>query len=283
MNTLPAKSRKLHAGHVRDATVSGIFYPSSRQELSNEISALMESSAAVPIDCGAIISPHGSLSYSGPVAAAAWKTASSRDIETIVLISPSHRSFEPGIFLPESIAFSIPTGEFTVDRRAVKELMHCSTYVQLNDIPHLEEHAIEMQLPFIAYCYPNAKLLPIIVSRVEDTAIDTILANLRSIFYASLTSTLFVFTSNMAVSDTAAACLSASKSFAECLTTNDPAKLQAFATSLPSFCGGKLIASYLRSELSAGTRPILLKLLTSEHIAEKGEPLVGYAAIAFAR
>lgn len=269
--------------HTREALVSGIFYPPSAHELSEKITALLGGDELPKGHCSAIISPHGSLDYSGAIAAKAWKAAAGREIGTIVIVCPSHRNFEPGMFLPEAYLFSVPVGAFKVDRSLVRELLHCTTALQSSDIPHFEEHGIEMQLIFAARYFPDALILPVIVCGADDQALDSLFANLQFALGDRVASTLFVLTSNLAVSDDADECLERSAAFVECIEKGETEKLSVYCDSAPSFCGGRMILSYLRSELASGMRAVVLGLGSSAGLAEQGEPIVGYAAVGFSR
>ncbi|HCO48623.1 MAG TPA: AmmeMemoRadiSam system protein B [Spirochaetaceae bacterium] len=272
---------------VRNPVVSGIFYPSKRQDLDEKIDKLLASAAHI-VDrdpeigaCSAIISPHGSLDYSGAIAAKAWKAISTRDIRTIVILSPSHRSFEPGIFMPESEAFSLPSTTFFIDRLAVEALLHSSTSLNLSDIPHFEEHSIEMQLIFAARCFPHALILPIIICGADDQILDALFSNLRYMLGDRLPSTLLVLTTNLAVDTDADSCLKRSAAFVESVEKGDAAQLSSFYGSEPSFCGGSIVAAYMRSSFFSGSAAIIYGLGSSVAFAEEGEPIVGYAAIGF--
>lgn len=271
------------ARHTRASIVAGIFYPASAGELSESIDSLMKAAGLPSGECQAIISPHGSLQYSGATAAKAWAASAGFAASTIVILSPSHRCFEPGIFLPEARAFSVPTGVFKVDQRLVKQLAHCSTSVSLSDIPHFEDHSIEMQLVFAARCFPEASILPIIVAGADDQELDSLFANLQFVLGDRLGSTLFVLTTNLAVDEYAAACRARSAAFADLVEKGDTRALEALCAAPPSFCGGRIVAAFLRSTLAYGMRPKTLGLVDSSPIAERGEPIVGYAAIGFSR
>ena len=261
--------------------VSDIFYPSSAQELAAKIDALMQGAGDGETSCSAIISPHGSMVYSGELAAKAWKAASARKVDTIVIISPSHRNFEPGLYLPESQSFSVPTASFKVDKPIIKSLLHSSTCLTTNDIPHLEEHAIEVQLIYAAHCFPEATILPVIISGADEATIDSFFSNLHFTVGHRLDTTLFVLTSNMAVDDNAENCLKRTAAFAECVERKKEELLETYINAQPSFCGGRIIKSYLRSQLSSNLRPLVFGIGSSAAFAEADEPIVGYAAIGF--
>lgn len=283
MSVSPDISNLEQARHTRTSIVAGIFYPASARELSENIDSLMKAAGLPSGECQAIISPHGSLQYSGSTAAKAWAASAGFAASTIVILSPSHRCFEPGIFLPEARAFSVPTGVFKVDHRLVKQLAHCSTSVSLSDIPHFEDHSIEMQLVFAAHCFPEASILPIIVAGADDQELNSLFANLQFVLGDSLGSTLFVLTTNLAVDEDAAACRARSAAFADLVEKGDTRALEALCAAPPSFCGGRIVTAFLRSTLAYGMRPKTLGLVDSSPIAERGEPIVGYAAIGFSR
>jgi hypothetical protein len=283
MNVSPDISSPEEPRHTRASIVSGLFYPAAAEELAESIDALMDIPELPSGEYRAILSPHGSLHYSGPIAARAWTAAAGFPASTIVILSPSHRCFEPGIFLPEARAFSVPTGVFKVDHRLVRQLAHSSTSVSISDIPHFEDHSIEMQLIFAARCFPDAAILPVIVAGADDQEMDSLFTNLQFVLGDKLGSTLFVLTSNLAVDDDAAACRARSAAFVDLVEKGDAHAIRALCEAPPSFCGGRIVAAFLRSTLAYGMRPKSLGLADSAPMAERGEPIVGYAAIGFSK
>ncbi len=272
---------------IRAPVVSGIFYPLSPDDLAEAIDKLLDAATTAGKPdreaecCSAIISPHGSLGYSGTIAAKAWKAVSRRAIRTIVLLSPSHRNFETGIFMPEADAFQLPTATFAVDRDSVQALLHSSTCLNISDIPHFEEHSIEMQLIFAARWFSRAQIVPIIVCGADDGVLDGLFAHLYCHLQDRIASTLLVMTTNLAVDTNADECLRLSASFVEALEKNDAHRLSTLSATRPSFCGGSIIAAYLRSAFYSGRPPIVLGVGSSVAQAEIGDPIVGYGALGF--
>lgn len=283
MNESSALLKRFQPRHTREAIAAGFFYPSSAQELSEKIDGLLKQTDTPTGHYSAIVCPHGSLDYSGAIAAKAWKAASGREIGTTIILSPSHRSFEPGIFMPEAHYFSVPTGQFRVDRPMLKELLHCTTNLRQSDIPHFEEHSIEMQLIFAAHYFPQTLILPIIVCGVDDQALDSLFSNLQFILGDRITSTLFVLTTNLAVDENVDHCLELSASFVEFIEKGRTASIQTLCDDAPSFCGGRITAAYMRSSLSSGMQASTFGIGSSAAFAEAGEPIVGYASMGFSR
>ncbi len=278
-----ARSRK-RSRHSREAIVAGIFYPSSPEDLDSALESLIDlEPAPANKKCCAIVSPHGSIQYSGAQAVRAWLACSGSTVDTIVMVSPSHRSFEPGIFLPESHEFSVPNGSFEVDRSLLKDLAHSSTTVRIDDIPHLEEHGIEMQLIFAAKWFPLAKILPIIVGGIQDFEIDRLFTTLSLALEFRRESTLIVLTSNMAVSENERDCLTETAAFVESMTGPERRCLPPPFSAPESFCGCKILSAFMRSQVGRNMNPESYGFTTSARFADEGEPIVGYAAIGFSR
>lgn len=267
---------------TREAVVAGIFYPASKAELAEEVKRLLASCGAKPGSSSAIVSPHGSFEYSGQVEAAAWLSASRRRVKTIVVLSPSHRSFEPGIFIPESQVFEVPTADFRVNAAILKDLRHSSTCILENDIPHLEEHGIEIQLVMAARFFPKATIVPLIASKAGPEELDALFAALARSLERQLDSTLFVVSSNLAVADRPELCDSESRAFLEALRARNLSGYSVQREDARSFCGANLLSAFLRSKLSEGLKATVLSLSNSAPYGEEGDPIVGYSAVGFA-
>lgn len=163
---------------VREPMVEGIFYPAEPNELTAEIRQLLSQSAVLPQTVHAITSPHASLEFAGRIMADAFKTAAGRSPERIIIIAPCFHCRENAIFLPESPVFRTPIGESRVDMEMVQSLLETSTIMHQNDVPHLQEHAIEVQLPFIHYLFPKARIVPILMGSAHESVFRALVAGL---------------------------------------------------------------------------------------------------------
>lgn len=151
--------------------VAGLFYPEAGPELLWAVDSSLEaaeatSHAAAPAPAAAarcILSPHGGFSYSSLAQAKAWRELKGRSPSRVVVLGPWHGANEQGVFLPESNVFRTPLGDLRVDDEICDELESSGTVFVRNDIPHMEEHSIELQLPFMKRLFPEALLIPILV------------------------------------------------------------------------------------------------------------------------
>lgn len=274
------KKQKKTSRKNREPMLRGLFYPADSAQLDRTLEQLLSGVPASSARVSAIISPHGSLAYSGQLAAKAWRATESQHFETIVLIGPSHRAFDSGVFLSESNTFALPSGNLRVDRRTTRALVRSNSAFTENDIPHLEEHGIEMQLLFAAKLYPECQIIPILVSGVDSTILDELFANLYFCLRDRLDSTLIVLTSNMAVDKDAASCIGATEAFVQSILHGDAQAVEA-ASCQNAFCGAAAIAAYMRSQFIRGKTATSLGIGSSAEFLSPGEPAVGYAAVCF--
>ena len=183
---------------LRPPIVDGLFYPARREQLGALVDQLLAASSTPRGASPGVISPHAGYEYAGPVMAAAYRAVALRPVRIAVVLGPVHRDGEDGAFLPESDAFSTPFGEIPVDGDAVAALCASDPAFRRYDIPHLEEHCIEVQLPFLARLFPGLSIVPILVGSGGAPLAAALAKSLRSTFSAREESTVFVMTANMA-------------------------------------------------------------------------------------
>ena len=185
---------------VRPSTIEGIFYPSEKTLLLSRLRRLINHSRERDSEAGmthSIIVPHAAMDYAGQIAATAYRSAVGRHIKTAVLIGPVHRESEEAFFLPQSEVFQTPLGSAAVDRADIEQLLNCSPLFRADDIPHLEEHCLEAQLPFVQHLFPAARIVPILLGKPTRTLAQLLADSLWQLYAARIDTTLFVVTANL--------------------------------------------------------------------------------------
>ncbi len=183
---------------MRPTIVEGLFYPAERGRLRESVERLLSRCATPEGDCFAVVTPHAGFTYAGPVMAEAYRALSRRKLTTAVLIGPVHRDPAHAVFLPESEVFSTPLGELAVDTAGVARLLAADSLFTVSDLPHLEEHCLEVQLPFLAHLFPGVLILPMLVGDVSLPVVETIARALRLTCQSGGDYTALVVTANMA-------------------------------------------------------------------------------------
>ena len=180
----------------RSAVMAGIFYPEEQKAARDALTGLGLGQG--PMGCAqAILAPHAGWDISGTVAAAAFNAAMERKPDTVVMLGPIHGAHETGIYLSDSDSFQTPVGDLPVDTELCEELSSCSTLMRVNDIPHLYEHSIEVLLPLVKYCFPDAVLVPILVGGNGAAAAAALPLALDLVFASRMDTTLFVVSTNL--------------------------------------------------------------------------------------
>ncbi len=186
---------------TRQTTVDSIFYPGKKEELTECVQKYLEDAPDPEGEALTILSPHAGYNYAGRFMGAAYKAASARKVSRVVILSRVHREPEKAIFLPSSSFFSTPAGKIPVDSQWVDKLKIFDPLFKVNDIPHIEEHSIEVQLPFIQYLWPKAEIVPILtgtpllsISRKLAEALNHVSGGVKD-------DTLFVISSNLSAYD----------------------------------------------------------------------------------
>ena len=183
---------------TRPPLVDGLFYPARREALAAAVDHLLSSPDTPRSARFAVISPHAGLEHAGAVMGAAFRAVADRPARTAVVMGPVHRDAEQAFYLPESSVFATPLGPVQVDEQAVAALAASDARYRRNDIPHLEEHCLEVQLPFLVRLFPGLSIVPILVGAGGKSAAETLRRTLGQVFEARLKSTVLIVTANMA-------------------------------------------------------------------------------------
>jgi AmmeMemoRadiSam system protein B len=182
---------------IRPPLVDGLFYPARRDALAAQVDDLLSRSPVARAARFAVISPHAGYEHAGAVMAAAFRGIAERRIGRAVLIGPVHRDPVEGIYLPESEAFSTPLGHTPVDTKAVDALLSCGPLFRRDDIPHLEEHCLELQIPFLVRLFPGISIVPMLVGSGRYAVASALQRALQLTFADTAAYTVFIVTANM--------------------------------------------------------------------------------------
>ena len=181
----------------RQPVANGRFYAADKATLTNDISKLFESCKMSPenMDVRAIISPHAGYVFSGKIAASAYTTISRETIyKNIFIIGSSHVMSFDGASVYNSGDYITPMGKLTVNKEIANKLIIENKVFKFPTNAHLQEHSIEVQLPFIQYYFKEVpQIVPIIIGTNSETTLKKIAEVLRPWFTSE---NLFVISSD---------------------------------------------------------------------------------------
>jgi len=150
---------------IRKTAVAGSWYPENPTRLAVELDLyLTAATVEQPLHPPrALISPHAGLTYSGPVAAFAYKLLNDRSYRAIVLVGPSHFVPFRGVSIWPAGQWQTPFGPVAVDDTLAHAIRtECFDILEL-PAAHGREHSLEMQLPFIAHQLPGVPIVPLVM------------------------------------------------------------------------------------------------------------------------
>ncbi|MDD2751554.1 MAG: AmmeMemoRadiSam system protein B [Candidatus Omnitrophica bacterium] len=150
--------------NLRQPWVAGQFYPSSTKQLNSQISGFINSKTKKE-NCIACMLPHAGYDYSGLVAG---QTVSRVNLkEKIILLGPNHTGGGvPFSIMPEG-SWLTPLGEVKIDSLLAHELLKEIPELQADNKAHLNEHSLEVELPFLQYFKTNFQIVPIAFASMD--------------------------------------------------------------------------------------------------------------------
>lgn len=156
---------------VRKSVLAGQWYANQPQVLNASIQKYLQEAPTQTLETDqirAIIVPHAGHFWSGPTAAAAYRALNPKQYKRVFILCPNHRMPVQGAVAANADAFETPLGKLMVDS-ALIEKWEKQGLIQIHDAPHRQEHAIEIQLPFIQTVFQNQQpqIVPLIIGEIS--------------------------------------------------------------------------------------------------------------------
>ena len=158
-------------GVIRPPVVSGRFYPKDPAELRATVATLLADARvainhAAPTPSHAVITPHAGYIYSGPTAARVFTRTEIPGL--VIILAPNHTGVfgaQQGVSLWEQGAFRTPLGDVPVDADAARALLEIAHgVVDIDHDAHRDEHAIEVELPFLQMLRADVRIVPLVIA-----------------------------------------------------------------------------------------------------------------------
>jgi AmmeMemoRadiSam system protein B len=150
---------------VRPTAVAGRFYPSNPAKLSEMVESFLSEVEREARSVRAVIAPHAGLIYSGQCAAHVFGRVSIPQV--VVILAPNHTGMwraPGGASVWAHGAFETPLGRVAVAEKFAGELAARCPLVEHDPHAHRDEHAVEVELPFLATLAPESAIVPIVIA-----------------------------------------------------------------------------------------------------------------------
>ncbi len=181
---------------------AGSFYPADPAGLARQVDALLavarrghrspagqRSPAGPPLG---LLVPHAGIDWCGPVAARAWLELDLESLRagpppTVVLLGTNHFDRRSrGVSVWPGGPWLTPIGVVEVDEGLREQVLALGPPFVARPEPHLAEHSIEVELPFLQRVRPDARFVPLLVGplggddrRAGGAALGRLLATVR--------------------------------------------------------------------------------------------------------
>lgn len=268
---------------VRLPAVAGTFYPSEPKALRDDIAGYLDSVAGidkVPGTVMGLISPHAGYIYSGRVAAAAYYQLSGADYDYVLVISPSHHTYFQGASLYSSGDYQTPLGTIPLARNLVQELLSEYSVFHYVDQAHRQEHALEVQLPFLQVVLPKFSLIPVVMGSQDWETASMMVEALGTVLLGKLV--LLVASSDLSHYHSYDEAVSLDSNILEAVNNNDSRALwNIIAGGKAEACGaGPMVAVMMLAAKLGATRARVVAYQNSGDVTGDRGQVVGYMAAA---
>ena len=258
---------------MRTTAVAGMFYPREPSHLEQLLEKFFAKTGPVGNPLG-IVSPHAGYVYSGQVAACAFGAIPPGFSGTFVVIGPSHRGY---INCVSEVPWETPLGVVDTDTEFIKTLD-----IETDELSHRDEHSLEVQMPFIKYRFPRARIAPVMMGQQDYASAMRLAEKIRHAIHLTKREVRIVASSDFSHYVPAAKAKSDDLWAIEPLVTLDTKEFyRRIAERRVTACGYGPITAMVRACTGLGAKTAkLIRYATSGDVTGDFKEVVGYASIA---
>ncbi len=249
----------------RKPAVAGSFYPANADQLRQAVIGYLKAAKTQQSDGSvrALVLPHAGYVFSGGVAASGFNQINpDSEYKRVFIIASSHRMSLGKASVYTKGDYLTPLGRVAVDRTVSEQLAKNHHFFTDDPSAHIQEHSIEVQLPFlqVKLTYPFS-IVPIVVGTQVPSVCEGIAEALKPWFTPE---NLFIISSDFShypeyadaqridAGTADAFCSNSVEQFLNTLNDNNKLKIPDLATSMCAWPSG-LVLLYLtryRNDLS---------------------------------
>ncbi|MDP2928121.1 MAG: AmmeMemoRadiSam system protein B [Candidatus Omnitrophota bacterium] len=266
--------------NLRKPVVAGQFYPSGSKDLKAMISSFADKSAQ-KIDVLGCILPHAGYIYSGKVAVCTISGVKIKD--TVVLLGPNHTGLGAAFSIMPQGIWQTPFGNLEIDTGLANLFLKKSRYLEVDNLAHLNEHSLEVELPILQYFRDDFKIVPIALMTDDLSILKKVAEELASVIieHNLSSSVMFVASSDMTHYESQKSAEKKDLLAIQAITALDENKLEiAVKESNISMCGFAPVSVLIKAaKLLGAKKGQLIKYQTSGDATGDFSSVVGYAGI----
>lgn len=259
---------------------AGYFYPEKASILQTQVQKMLNTATHdynFP-NLHTIIAPHAGYTYSGITAAYGYNAINGKKYSTVIILSPSHHEYFPGISIYDGDAYETPLGLVPVNHDVSDLLAKSSKKIYRGKEGHREEHAIEVQLPFLQTVLNDFSIVPVVMGDQNQAYVEALAEGLSSVLNDE---TLVVVSSDLSHYHSQKKADIMDAKIAEYIEALDYNGLMRDLNSGKSeACGGGLILSVLKAVEQKQNKAKVIHRTTSGEVSLDYQQVVGYLSAA---
>lgn len=271
--------------YIKKSLIAGSWYPGNARILAKDIQHYFNEVPDAPIQGQilGLVAPHAGYMYSGQVAAHAYKQIQGEAYEVVFVIGPSHRSYFRGVSLFNRGGYETPLGIVRVHQAIADRLLEQDPLISFRPDVHLQEHSVEIQLPFLQVALGEFLFVPLMMGDQDEETCQALAEAIVSC--AGDKKILVVGSSDLSHFHTYEQALKLDQRILDHLVKMDEHGLMRdLEKGIGEACGGGPAAVTLMVAKQLGAdRAEVLKYANSGDVTGDRSGVVGYAAAVFYR
>ena len=167
---------------TREPWAAGKFYPESSHKLKNVCQNYLNRAENQKLSSKplGIIVPHAGYPYSGSIAGIGFNEIQNFNYKTVFVLAPSHTERFDFASIYKGEQYKIPLGKVKIDQKLAQKCVQRSNSIKFSNKGHFnssskrQEHAIEVELPFLKILMPTTPIVPIVLGTNDYSDIKDI-------------------------------------------------------------------------------------------------------------
>jgi len=269
-------------GTIKEPAVAGAFYPADKQSLIGMVNGFLTKADFSPVDGKliALIAPHAGYEFSGQVAAYAYRRLKERDVDTVVLIGPSHYASFSGVAVYTGGGMKTPLGTVKVNTRIAKSLIDERAQVSADPAAFDKEHSLEVQLPFLQTALKEFTIVPVLIGQPTRASFDSLTRRLETVLRKNKNAIILASTDLSHYHDDGAARTMDAKVIDAVSRMSVEDLEQLLSSGEGEMCGGyPVIFTMAVARKLGATNGVLYRYANSGDVTHDTSRVVGYAAM----
>ncbi len=165
---------------IRQPVVAGQFYPGSAQDLQKEVGTYLSGAPASRQERTLLaMAPHAGYVYSGEVAGMTLGQANLAG--SLLLLGPNHTGMGRPLSVWTRGQWLTPLGPADIDENLADALTAADHRLEPDHAAHLQEHSLEVMLPFLQVKNPGFKFVPVAVSEPRLSELSGVARSLAAV------------------------------------------------------------------------------------------------------